>query len=87
MSRVETRVLLQSQANQILSQIKKNPTNPNLYNALGVVLERSGDTNRAIEFYKEAIRVDKNYIKAYNNIGAIILTSAFSNHKVTDTLK
>ena len=72
MSRVETIGLLQSQANQILGQIKKNPTNPNLYNALGVILERSGNPNRAIEFYKEAIRVDKNYIKAYNNIGAIL---------------
>ena len=72
MSRVETKTHIQSQVDEILRQIQTNPNNPNLYNALGIVLERNGELNRAIEFYKEAIRVDKSYIKAYNNIGAIM---------------
>jgi Tfp pilus assembly protein PilF/ADP-heptose:LPS heptosyltransferase len=72
MSYLEQRVTLQSKVDELQLAIKKSPQNPNLYNALAILLERAGELDKAMHFYKEAIRCDVKFIKAYNNIGVIL---------------
>lgn len=72
MSNIEQRVTVQSKVNELQIAIKKSPKNPNLYNSLAILLEREGDFDKAIHFYKEAIRCDVKFVKAYNNIGVVL---------------
>jgi Tfp pilus assembly protein PilF len=72
MSYLEQRITLQSEIEKLQLAIKKSPQNPNLYNSLAILLERAGEFDKAIHFYKEAIRRDVKFVKAYNNIGVIL---------------
>ena len=43
-----------------------------MFNNLGIVFELIGDNNKAIEAYKQAVRVNPKYAKAINNIGVVL---------------
>jgi len=47
--------------------------NPIAHNNLGLALEKRGNTNAAIEHYREALRIKPDYLIAYNNIGNALL--------------
>ncbi len=72
MSYLEQRVTLQSKVDELQAAIKKSPKKPNLYNSLAILLERAGELDKAMHFYKEAILCDVKFVKAYNNIGVIL---------------
>jgi Flp pilus assembly protein TadD len=45
------------------------PEDPVLRNNLGLVFARTGELERAEEYFREAVRINPNYAKAYNNLG------------------
>ena len=47
--------------------IYAHPDKPLLWNGLGAVLSEQGDSEQAITFYDEALRLDPNYGTAYHN--------------------
>ncbi|MGB1450984.1 MAG: tetratricopeptide repeat protein, partial [Marinirhabdus sp.] len=55
--------------------IASDPNNPEIYFNLGVGAAETGDTQGAIKYYKEALRVDPDYAAANINLAATILAS------------
>jgi len=55
-----------------MDALKINPKDFNMFNNLGIVFELIGDSNRAIEAYKQAVKINPNYAKAINNIGVVL---------------
>lgn len=54
--------------------IKNDPFNAKNFNSRGVIKERAGETNGAIEDYFFAIMYDKNFSLAYHNRGTLYLS-------------
>jgi len=52
----------------LTSEIEKNPEKSLLWNALGSILSDSGDDERAIVFYNEALRLEPELVLAKQNI-------------------
>ena len=72
MSNLEVRDFIISKINEIQNRLKVDNKDPNLHNSLGILLEKLGRVDSAIESYKNAIRCDERFVKAYNNIGVIL---------------
>ncbi|MDX1462525.1 MAG: tetratricopeptide repeat protein, partial [Marinirhabdus sp.] len=53
--------------------IASDPENPELYYNLGVGSAKNGQTEKAIEYYKKALKYDPNYAAAMINISATML--------------
>lgn len=51
--------------------VKREPSNAVLLNKLGVAYEVAGDNSRAEHNFKQAIKADKTYASAYNNVGTV----------------
>ncbi|MGA9658679.1 MAG: tetratricopeptide repeat protein [Asticcacaulis sp.] len=49
--------------------IHANPTNPLLWNALGTVVNATGDMDNAILFYQETLKYDPRHVHARYNLG------------------
>lgn len=49
----------------------QEPHNAALLNKIGVAYQQEGDSNHAGRYYKQAIKADKTYISALNNLGTI----------------
>jgi tetratricopeptide (TPR) repeat protein len=62
--------------------IKEEPHNAVLINKLGVTYQAYGDDGRAERSYKQAIKVDKMYVSAYNNVGTV----EYSRRKYTHAI-
>ena len=72
MSYLETRVTIASKIDEVKKLIENSPNNPNLHNYLGTLFESANLYDLAIQSYKNAIRFDVKFVKAYNNIGVIL---------------
>ena len=60
------------EAEQLYQSILKNqPTNLDVNNNLGVILQNQGRFNEAIACYKKAIELKPDYAEAHNNLGNI----------------
>ncbi|WP_242131906.1 tetratricopeptide repeat protein [Aestuariivivens marinum] len=53
---------------------KMDPTNPELQYNLGVIASESDDKENAKKYYKKAIELDPNYVNAYINMAALVLS-------------
>jgi tetratricopeptide (TPR) repeat protein len=53
--------------------IDSDPNNPELYFNLGVTSSKSGNKEKAMEYYKKAIELDPDYVGANINIASMIL--------------
>ena len=53
--------------------IEKDPNNPGLYFNLGVGAADSGNTEKALGYYKKALEIDPDYAGANLNIAALML--------------
>ncbi|MGC6430553.1 MAG: tetratricopeptide repeat protein [Jejuia sp.] len=53
---------------------KKEPNNPELQYNLGVIAADSDQPDKAMEYYKRTIELDPNYINAYINSAALVLS-------------
>ena len=62
--------------------VKDEPHNAPLLNKLGVAYEVAGNDARAEHTFKQAIKADKTYASAYNNVGTV----EFSRHKYTHAI-
>src|SRR5580693_4445990 len=51
--------------------LKKEPRNAPLLNKTGVAYQNLGESEQAEHYYKRAIRADKNYGTALNNLGTL----------------
>ena len=54
------------------SLVQSESSNAELNNMLGANLERQGDGSEALTYYREALRMDPNYVMAHYNIGRIL---------------
>ena len=54
---------------------KMDPNNPELQYNLGVISAESGHPDEARTYYQKAIELDANYINAYINLSALILSN------------
>ena len=63
--------------------IHKYPKNPNAYFSYALASFHAGETEKAIEYYKKCINLDKNYHEAYCNIGLI----KYSQKKYKEAIK
>lgn len=50
--------------------IPRHPQNPQLWNALGTIMQTVGDNDNAGLFYREALRFDPNHVHAMYNLGS-----------------
>jgi tetratricopeptide (TPR) repeat protein len=55
---------------------KQQSNNPSIYFAKGTLFEKSGNNEKALEAYNQAISVDPNYFNAWFNIGALYYNNA-----------
>lgn len=53
--------------------IKMESHNPENYNFLGVAYYKKGDFAAALENYRKALELDKNYASVFNNVGSLYL--------------
>jgi tetratricopeptide (TPR) repeat protein len=51
--------------------LKDDPKNAQMLNTVGIAYQQLGDSSHAAHYYKAAIRVDKNFASAINNLGAL----------------
>lgn len=63
---------------------EKEPTNPSIYFAQGTLYEKMGQTDKAMESYSDAIKVDSNYFNAYFNIGALYYNKAVELYDIAN---
>jgi tetratricopeptide (TPR) repeat protein len=63
--------------------LKQEPRDVPLLNKLGVVYEKAGDDGRAEHQFKQAIKFDKTYASAYNNVGTV----EYSRHKYSHAIE
>ncbi|MCW9036277.1 tetratricopeptide repeat protein, partial [Altibacter sp.] len=60
--------------NSLISQlISKDPDNPELYFNLGVASAENGNAEKAMEYYKQALKIDPTYASANINMASLIL--------------
>ena len=52
--------------------IKKHPKVAELYNILGIALEKQGNLNQAISNFDQAISINPKFFLAYNNLGNVM---------------
>ena len=50
---------------------RQEPKNPVVFNKLGVAYEVWGNNGLAERYFKKAIKADKTYASAYNNVGTV----------------
>jgi|ETNmetMinimDraft_23_1059889.scaffolds.fasta_scaffold28301_2 tetratricopeptide (TPR) repeat protein len=55
--------------NELNSAKKLNPNDPKIFVAIGQIYFRKNDYREAIETFKKALELDKNYVVAYSNLG------------------
>lgn len=61
------------QAEQLFRTIiAKDPSNPNSYNSLAVILKTCKKYEDAIGWWKKAIQVRPDYVDAYYNVGLVL---------------
>ena len=63
--------------------ISSYPEVANLYNILGVVLQKKNDLNAAISNFKKAISIQPNFDQAHNNLGNVLQDTG----KIKDAIK
>jgi len=61
--------------------IRKQPKSPILYNKMGMSYLGMRDYPKARKAIEKAIKLDKKYPEAYNNLGAVWYADAFTNNK------
>jgi tetratricopeptide (TPR) repeat protein len=52
---------------------KANPTQPDVFDLLGIAYGQANDNERSLAMFKEFVRLDPNRPEAYNNLGAAYL--------------
>jgi tetratricopeptide (TPR) repeat protein len=63
--------------------LQDDPRNPDFLNQVGMAYQQLGDGERAEHFYRRAIRADKNYSRAINNLG----TLEYAKHRYGKAIK
>jgi tetratricopeptide (TPR) repeat protein len=61
--------------------------NPSIYFAKGTLYEKSGNKEKALEAYNQAIKVDPEYFNAYFNIGALYFNNAVELYEVANKME
>jgi peptidoglycan/xylan/chitin deacetylase (PgdA/CDA1 family) len=54
------------------TRIKQNPNDVAALNSLGIIYAKSGQLRDAIKIWKYALRIDRQYIHLYNNLGSAL---------------
>ncbi|MCK5873457.1 MAG: type IV pilus biogenesis/stability protein PilW [Alcanivoracaceae bacterium] len=67
----------------IARALESEPRSPEAHNAMALLYNYEGDTERAEQHFRKAIRYDRNYSLARNNYGALLL----SQRKFKDALE
>ena len=62
------------------------PNSPILFNMLGAVFSAQNESDKAIENYKKAIKLNPNYAQAYNNLGTV-LNKLYKTNEAIDSYK
>ena len=64
--------------------VKVDPSFFHSYNNLGILFQKQGEKEKAIENFKKVIETNSQYINAYNNLGLVYLLpqSLFYNQKL-----
>ena len=73
-SRIEYLIIKKNTSEACLlasKMIDKYPKDPNAYFAFAFANFHAGNSDKAIEYYKKCIKIDKNYHEAYCNIGLV----------------
>ncbi len=65
---------------------KQESSNPSIYFAKGTLFEKSGNAEKAMEAYNQAIAVDPNYFNAYFNMGALYFNNAVELYEEANKL-
>ncbi|OQX62915.1 MAG: hypothetical protein B5M56_04650 [Desulfococcus sp. 4484_241] len=61
--------------NSVTLALHTNPSSAELHLNLGVALQASGKTGRAIHHFKKALALNPHYVKAYHNLGNALFDS------------
>jgi tetratricopeptide (TPR) repeat protein len=62
-------------------------SNPSIYFAKGTLYEKSGNKEKALEAYNQAIAIDPLYFNAYFNIGALYYNNAVELYEIANTME
>jgi tetratricopeptide (TPR) repeat protein len=71
---------------ELQNAIKNEPDNPDLYFSLGVMQDEVGNTEKAIEAYKNAVEIDPNHLNANFNLAVIYFNQAVQTFKERNSL-
>jgi tetratricopeptide (TPR) repeat protein len=66
---------------------KAESSNPSIYFAKGTLYEKSGNKEKALEAYNQAIEIDSEYFNAYFNIGALYFNNAVELYEQANKLE
>jgi arylsulfatase A-like enzyme/tetratricopeptide (TPR) repeat protein len=68
---------------KVLTEVKDaNNANAEMWNYLGIVYFRKKQYDRALEAYRESIKLEPGIAKTYNNLGALYLTMFLDNRDI-----
>ncbi len=63
---------------------EKNPTDPDVYDLLGTIYANVGDYSRAIEEFKNAIRLNVNHPTSHNNLGIVYKILGYEDEAISE---
>ena len=63
---------------------KLESSNPSIYFAKGTLYEKTGNKEKALEAYNQAIEIDPEYFNAYFNMGALYFNNAVELYEVAN---
>ena len=67
--------------------LEKDPSNPDIYFAMGTLYEKLGDQEKALERYKKTLEFDPEYFSAWYNIGALHFNTAVEMYDQANSLE
>jgi tetratricopeptide (TPR) repeat protein len=77
---------LQEAVSYINLAIEQNPSDPILYDALGVIYENTNEPEKSIQSYAKALEIDPNYAKALKHTGMVYYNLAVKARANSDEL-
>ena len=64
---------------------KAESNNPSIYFAKGTLYEKMGEKEKAMEAYKESLKVDPEFFNSWFNIGALYFNNAVELYDIANT--
>ena len=69
--------MLTKQITELTSHLKKNPKDVRVLMEMAVILEKKGDTDKAVTAYEDLLKVAPDFVPALNNLAVIRSANSF----------